>query len=653
MTDESAPSRAAGVGSDPSGLRADPHLPPRGSIPRRTAGPPRDRRRCRCACRLGTGPPPSSDRRDAGADTVRTWSTSHRDRRPLDHIDTTGPRRHGSAGRRRRLRAPESGRGHGKGRCCGSRCTSPRATWCSGATPDLRDFRSHLVTGIPRTPPVRAGRPGWPGLPTSRGRRNRRWTGHRGWSPGPSCRSCSPAPAGLHQPLSGEVRRSPGGARAPAVRRGGCGVEGLLLHYLRQRGPQGLVQVGLDERHHRHPQPRRPRPAGHGGPPRRPAPLLTAAGLGNVDGPSPCRRWRAAATGPRPTSWTCPNVRRWSGCGLPRLVRADRTARWAPSPTGADAPGRRSSPVLNAPEVVLRANPRGRRRRGRPGRGHGRRRRRRARHQGRSRCAPTNPELPVEVELDRLLPVLEAVRRRVGPGVTISVDTYRSRVAEAALRRRASIVNDPSGLRDEMADLVASTRGAGAGPSIVVAFNPSTPRCVGADERLDDPVEACLRFVDERIDRLTRAGGRSRQLILDQVRTSTGARRVGRGPAAVPRLRSELGIGRVLWAVSRKDFVGALTGRMPHQRGFGDPRRLAVDLQDRDLIRVHDVARDRRLPHRPSRVMTGSTVPLGWTTRSATTPAERHRPAWPTSSGATCDRARPSRPEPNARPSGR
>ncbi|HNG24679.1 MAG TPA: dihydropteroate synthase, partial [Microthrixaceae bacterium] len=60
---------------------------------------------------------------------------------------------------------------------------------------------------------------------------------------------------------------------------------------------------------------------------------------------------------------------------------------------------------------------------------------------------------------------------------------------------------------------------------------------------------------------------------------------------AVPRLRSELGIGRVLWAVSRKDFVGALTGRLPHERGAGTLGALAaVDLQDRDLIRVHDVA---------------------------------------------------------------
>lgn len=203
------------------------------------------------------------------------------------------------------------------------------------------------------------------------------------------------------------------------------------------------------------------------------------------------------------------------------------------------------------------------------------------------------PELPVEIELDRLLPVLEAVRGRVGPGVTISVDTYRSRVAEEALRRGASIVNDPSGLRDpEMADLVASTRGAGPA-SIVVAFNPGTPKVRRPrDERLDDPVEACLRFVDERIDRLTRAGVAPGQLILDPgpdlYKAPDESVAVLR---AVPRLRSELGIGRVLWAVSRKDFVGALVHRFPSGRDPGTYGALsAIELAPGDIVRVHDVA---------------------------------------------------------------
>ena len=60
---------------------------------------------------------------------------------------------------------------------------------------------------------------------------------------------------------------------------------------------------------------------------------------------------------------------------------------------------------------------------------------------------------------------------------------------------------------------------------------------------------------------------------------------------AVPRLRTVLGIDRVLCAVSRKDFVGVLTHRLPRHRGAGTLGALAaVDLQHQALIRVHDRA---------------------------------------------------------------
>lgn len=205
------------------------------------------------------------------------------------------------------------------------------------------------------------------------------------------------------------------------------------------------------------------------------------------------------------------------------------------------------------------------------------------------------PEIPVQEELARLLPVLHAVSDRC-PTAELSVDTYRHEVARAALEVGVTIVNDPSGLADPaMADLLASSTGAPGlpDPSIVVAFNPGVPkrrRVVGT--RLADPVGDCLRFVTERLEALRRAGVESRRVILDP------GPDLHKAPdetidvlRAVPRLRSELGIDRVLWAVSRKDFVGVLTGRIPRERGAGTLGVLAaVDLRPQDLIRVHDVA---------------------------------------------------------------
>ncbi len=204
------------------------------------------------------------------------------------------------------------------------------------------------------------------------------------------------------------------------------------------------------------------------------------------------------------------------------------------------------------------------------------------------------PEIPVEEEIDRLAPVLHALRDRL-PDVALSVDTYRHEVVAASLEVGVAIVNDPSGLADpQLADLLASAirRGPASAPSLVVAFNPGVPKeRRPRGRRLGDPVGECLRFVSERLEVLARAGVGPDHVILDP------------GPdlykapdetievlAAVPRLRAELGIDRVLWAVSRKDFVGVLTGRIPRERGAGTLGVLAaVDLAEHDLIRVHDV----------------------------------------------------------------
>ncbi|MBS1838839.1 MAG: dihydropteroate synthase, partial [Actinobacteria bacterium] len=66
------------------------------------------------------------------------------------------------------------------------------------------------------------------------------------------------------------------------------------------------------------------------------------------------------------------------------------------------------------------------------------------------------PEISVDEEVGRLLPVLQAVRDRL-PDVALSVDTYRHEVAAAALDVGVSVFNDPSGLRDaQLAEVVAS-----------------------------------------------------------------------------------------------------------------------------------------------------------------------------------------------------
>jgi dihydropteroate synthase len=194
---------------------------------------------------------------------------------------------------------------------------------------------------------------------------------------------------------------------------------------------------------------------------------------------------------------------------------------------------------------------------------------------------------PVEVgeEIERVVPLVE---RLVGElGALVSVDTYKPAVARAAIAAGARIVNDVSGLRaPELADVCAET-----GAALVLMHTLAAPR-----ERLQDPdlyddvTGEVMAFLRERMAlALSRGVGRE-QLILDP------GPDFAKTPAQTIRLLAEVGrlheLGRpLLMAISRKDFVGALTGRAPRARLAGTLAALAHGVEHgAHIFRVHDVA---------------------------------------------------------------
>lgn len=197
-------------------------------------------------------------------------------------------------------------------------------------------------------------------------------------------------------------------------------------------------------------------------------------------------------------------------------------------------------------------------------------------------------EIPVTEELEAVLPVIEAVTTAC-PGCAISVDTYRAEVAAHALDAGAAFVNDPSGLLDPaMAELVAERE-----VDLVVAYSRATPKVrMRRDRLVANPMADAIAFLRDRLNRLDAAGVDRRRVILDP------GPDLGKSPKqsiavlrGTPRLRAALGVERVLWAVSRKDFVGALVGRFPSQRDPGTYGALsAIELSRGDILRVHDVA---------------------------------------------------------------
>jgi dihydropteroate synthase len=195
------------------------------------------------------------------------------------------------------------------------------------------------------------------------------------------------------------------------------------------------------------------------------------------------------------------------------------------------------------------------------------------------------PPVDASEEIERVVPL---VRRLAGElGAIVSVDTYKPAVARAAITAGARIVNDVSGLRDpELADVCAHS-----GAALVLMHTLAAPR-----ERLQDPdlygdvTGEVIAFLRERMALAISRGVESEQLIVDP------GPDFAKTPAQTIRLLAEVGrlheLGRpLLMAISRKDFIGALTGRAPRARLAGTLAALAHGVEHgAQVFRVHDVA---------------------------------------------------------------
>jgi dihydropteroate synthase len=194
------------------------------------------------------------------------------------------------------------------------------------------------------------------------------------------------------------------------------------------------------------------------------------------------------------------------------------------------------------------------------------------------------PPVPAAVEIERVEPVVAAL---AGAGAVVTIDTHRVETARAALAAGAAIVNDISGLRDPA--MIEACAEAGAGVVLMhTETPPKTPRwdeglyAEGIGERLD-------AFFEERLAALAAAGIARDRVVLDP--GPDFAKTPSQTVAALRDLGRFTRFGCPLMvAVSRKDFVGALTGRRPREREAGTFAALAAGLRrGGTLLRVHDV----------------------------------------------------------------
>jgi dihydropteroate synthase len=191
-----------------------------------------------------------------------------------------------------------------------------------------------------------------------------------------------------------------------------------------------------------------------------------------------------------------------------------------------------------------------------------------------------------EEEKARVLPVIEALRRRLRDDVLISIDTYKSDTARAAVNAGARVVNDVSGgLLDPGTIEVAAE----AGAAIVLGHLRGRPSTMMDDVSFEDVVREVGDELAARVEAARAAGCR-------EVWVDPG---IGFGKVleqnlailrALPTLAAHVG-APLMVGVSRKRFLGDLTGKPPGERIFGTAAAVtAAVLGGASAVRVHDVA---------------------------------------------------------------
>lgn len=199
---------------------------------------------------------------------------------------------------------------------------------------------------------------------------------------------------------------------------------------------------------------------------------------------------------------------------------------------------------------------------------------------------PGAAPVSVEVELARVLPVLEALR---DAGVPLSVDTRQPAVMRAVLAAGAAMINDVNALRAPGAiEAVAETDA-----SVCLMHMQGEPRTMQQAPSYASVVVEVTAFLRQRIDACVAAGIDRRRIVIDP---GFGFGKRFEDNVALARALPELSaLAPVLVGMSRKSMIGVMTGRGSTQDRLAGSIAAAlwVAMRGAAIVRVHDVAATR------------------------------------------------------------
>jgi len=201
---------------------------------------------------------------------------------------------------------------------------------------------------------------------------------------------------------------------------------------------------------------------------------------------------------------------------------------------------------------------------------------------------PGAPPVPLDEELERVIPLIEQLR---GANVPLSVDTYKPEVMRHALSAGADLINDIWGFR--MPGAVDAVRDSDCGLCVMHMLGEPQTMQLG-EPAYGDVVGEVRQFLEERVAVLTQAGIARGRISVDpgfgfgkavvEHNYALLARLADTAPRAEPPYP-------ILAGMSRKSMIGAVTGRAAPERVAGSIAA-AVLAAERGaaILRVHDVA---------------------------------------------------------------
>ncbi|BAU13426.1 dihydropteroate synthase [Leptolyngbya sp. NIES-3755] len=200
---------------------------------------------------------------------------------------------------------------------------------------------------------------------------------------------------------------------------------------------------------------------------------------------------------------------------------------------------------------------------------------------------PNAEEISLQEELDRVVPVIEAIRQKFQ--IPISVDTTRSHVAKEAIEAGADIINDISGAIFDSEMLATVGR---LGVPIILMHMRGTPKTMQSLTEYDDLIQEISEFLRERIESAIANG-------ISQIMIDPGigfAKKYAQNLEILRRLQTFQALNcPILVGASRKSFIGQILDQPdPKKRVWGTSAAcVSAIVNGADVVRVHDVAEMR------------------------------------------------------------